>query len=100
MTRISSSALFVKARAAQEAADLANRDITPILEMIAALQEQIALMDVDISRLYVDVDTANANTLLAINAKNDALQAIANAGMDYPKVSQKIKAEFFGIGLG
>jgi hypothetical protein len=90
---------FLKARKAQKSADIANGDITPIIEIISALQEQVANMDIDISGLHLDVELANSNMILAINAKDETLLAIANAGMDYPKVSNKIKAEFFGINL-
>ena len=96
---ISNAALFVKARQAQIDADNANQGFAPVLEIIAVMQEEINAMNIVISQLNVNVDLANNNTLEAIKAKDDALQAIANAGMDYPKVSQKMKAEFFGIGL-
>lgn len=42
MEKISSSALFVKARRAQQSADFANGDVAAILDTIAGLQQQVA----------------------------------------------------------
>lgn len=68
MEKISSSALFVKARRAQQSADLANGDVTSILDMIAGLQQQVAdltdalaLTDERVAELTTQLSTTNEN---------------------------------------
>jgi len=42
-------------------------------------------------------DEALAGRDVVLQTKTEVVAAIANAGMDYPAVSKKLKAQFFGV---